>query len=91
MGDHDSFRSYYKCFDEALFRVKQTSTLRDYQHEFKRLANMVVEWPQSALIGTFIEGLRDEIADEVHMAKPIVLKPGPARDPADPGPGPIRV
>jgi hypothetical protein len=43
------------------------------KHEFKRLANKVVEWPQSAFIGTFLGGLRDEIADEVCMAKPQTL------------------
>jgi hypothetical protein len=35
----------YECFDEALSRVKKTGTLMDYQREFKRLANRVVEWP----------------------------------------------
>lgn len=74
MGDHNSFRSYYECFIEALLWVKQTSTLRDYQREFKRLANRVVKWPQLALISSFIEGLKDEITDEVHMAKPYTLR-----------------
>ncbi|KAA8524177.1 hypothetical protein F0562_010393 [Nyssa sinensis] len=64
----------YECFDEALSRVKQTGTLRDYQREFERLANRVAGWPQSALIGTFLGGLRDEIAGEVRMAKPQTLR-----------------
>lgn len=60
----------YECFDEALSRVKQTGTLRDYQREFEKLATRVIGWPQSALIGTFLGGLKEEIADEVRMARP---------------------
>ncbi|XP_038986462.1 uncharacterized protein LOC120111962 [Phoenix dactylifera] len=64
----------FESFDEALSRVKQTGTLRDYQRDFERLANKVVGWPQSALIGTFLGGLKDEIADEVRMSKPRTLR-----------------
>ncbi|KAA8538949.1 hypothetical protein F0562_025641 [Nyssa sinensis] len=64
----------YKCFDEALSQVKKIGTLRDYQREFERLANRVVGWPQSTLIGTFLGGLQDKIADEVCMAKPLTLR-----------------
>lgn len=39
----------YECFDEALSRVRQTGTLRDYQRDFERLVNRVVGWPQSVL------------------------------------------
>ncbi|XP_022875701.1 uncharacterized protein LOC111394166 [Olea europaea var. sylvestris] len=63
----------YECFDEALSRVKQTGTLRDYQCEFERLANRV-DWPQSALVGTFLGCLREDIAVEVRMAKPKTLR-----------------
>ncbi|KAH9770474.1 hypothetical protein KPL71_012393 [Citrus sinensis] len=64
----------YECFDEALSRVKQTGTLRDYQREFEKLATRVIGWPQSALIGTFLGGLKEEIADEVRMARPQSLR-----------------
>ena len=48
--------------------------LRDYQKEFERLANRLVGWPQKALIGTFLGGLKEEIASEVRMFKPKTLR-----------------
>ncbi|KAH9670785.1 hypothetical protein KPL70_017109 [Citrus sinensis] len=36
-------------YDEALSRVKQTGSLRDYQREFERLGNRVRGWTQKAL------------------------------------------
>lgn len=42
----------YEGFDEALSKIEQTGSLRDYQCEFECLANRVVGWPQKALIGT---------------------------------------
>ncbi|KAL8115464.1 hypothetical protein AgCh_022091 [Apium graveolens] len=52
-------------FDEALTRVKQTGSLREYQREFERLGNRVHGWTQKALVGAFMGGLKAEIADEV--------------------------
>lgn len=45
-----------KCedYDEALSRVKQTGSLRDYQKEFERLGNKIRSWTQKALVGTFM-------------------------------------
>lgn len=61
-------------FDEALSRVKQTGSLRDYQREFERLGNRVQGWTQKALVGTFMGGLKAEIADGIRMFKPKTLK-----------------
>jgi hypothetical protein len=36
----------YEDYDEALSRVKQKGSLREYQKEFEKLANRVVGWPQ---------------------------------------------
>ena len=44
-------------FDEALSRVKQTETLREYQKEFEKLGNHVQWWTQKVLVGTFMGGL----------------------------------
>ena len=41
-------------FDEALSKVKQEGSLREYQKEFERLSNRVHGWPQKALVGTFM-------------------------------------
>ena len=35
-------------FDEALSRIKQLGTLRDYQREFEKLGNRVRGWTQKA-------------------------------------------
>ena len=61
-------------FDEALSRVKQGGSLRDYQKEFERLGNRVQGWTQKALVGTFMGGLKPEIADGIRMFKPKSLK-----------------
>ena len=47
--------------------------LWDYQKEFEWPANRVVGWPQKALIGTFLGGLKEEIASKVGMFKPKTL------------------
>ena len=61
-------------FDEALSKVKQEGSLREYQKEFERLGNRVHGWPQKALVGTFMGGLKPEIADGIRMFKPKSLK-----------------
>ncbi|RVW35013.1 Retrovirus-related Pol polyprotein from transposon 17.6 [Vitis vinifera] len=61
-------------FDEALSRVKQMGSLRDYQREFEKLGNRMQGWTQKALVGTFMGGLKSEIADGIRMFKPKSLK-----------------
>lgn len=61
-------------FDEALSRVKQVGSLRDYQKEFEKLGNRVQGWTQKALVGTFMGGLKPEIAEGIRMFKPKSLK-----------------
>ena len=61
-------------FDEALSRVRQVGTLRDYQREFERLGNRVHGRTQKALVRTFMGGLNPEISDGVRMFKPKTLK-----------------
>ncbi|CAA0836886.1 Unknown protein, partial [Striga hermonthica] len=62
--------SSYLNYDEALSRIRQTGTLRDYQKEFERLACRVRGWPESALVGAFIGGLRYDLAAEVRLEQP---------------------
>lgn len=61
-------------FDEALSRIKQLGTLRDYQREFEKLGNRVRGWTQKALVRTFMGGLKAEISDGIQMFKPNSLK-----------------
>jgi hypothetical protein len=41
-------------YDEALTKIQQVGTLREYQQEFERLANRVDGWRQKALVGAFL-------------------------------------
>ena len=61
-------------FDEALSRISQVGSLRDYQREFEHLGNRVQGWTQRALVGTFMGGLRSDISDGIRMFKPQTLK-----------------
>ena len=61
-------------YNEVLSRIKQTGTLHDYQREFETLGNRVSGWTQGALVGTFMGGLKPEIADEIRMFMPKTLK-----------------
>lgn len=61
-------------FHEALSKIQQTGSLRDYQKEFERLMNKVENWSEDALVGTFLGGLKDAIADNVRMFSPTTLR-----------------
>lgn len=61
-------------FDEALSKIMQIGTLRDYRCEFEQFTNCVVGWSQKALIDTFMGGLKEEMTTEVHMFKPETLR-----------------
>nr|TKS18114.1 hypothetical protein D5086_0000005970 [Populus alba] len=61
-------------FDEALSHIKQVGSLHDYQSEFEKLGNRVHGWTQKALVGTFMGGLKPEIAEGIRMFKPQSLK-----------------
>lgn len=61
-------------FDEALSKIRQTGSLREYQREFERLQNKVSGWTQKALIGTYVGGLKDTISDNIRMFQPKTLK-----------------
>ena len=56
-----------KDFDKALSRICQSGTLRvrEYQWEFERIAKWVDGWPQTALVGAFMGGLKDDIVSEI--------------------------
>ncbi|XP_041011265.1 uncharacterized protein LOC121255036 [Juglans microcarpa x Juglans regia] len=64
-----------KCedFDEALSRIRQVGSLRNYQREFERLGNRVHGWTQRALVGTFMGGLKMDISDGHKCQGPRIL------------------
>lgn len=61
-------------FHMALSKIRQTGSLRDYQREFERLQNKVDNWSEDALVGTFLGGLNETIANHVLMFAPTTLK-----------------
>ncbi|XP_023638902.1 uncharacterized protein LOC111830637 [Capsella rubella] len=61
-------------FHEALSKIQQTGSLREYQREFEQLQNRVENWSEDALIGTFLGGLNKSIAAHVRMFSPTTLQ-----------------
>ncbi|CAA0825704.1 Unknown protein, partial [Striga hermonthica] len=62
--------SDYHDYNEALSRIKQVGSMREYQKEFERIASRVRDWPESTLVGTFVGGLKAELAAEVRLDRP---------------------
>jgi hypothetical protein len=56
--------SAFKDVDGELAKIRQTSTVSEYQSQFERLANRTHDWSNRQLIGTFVEGLRPDIMRE---------------------------
>lgn len=51
-----------------LLDLKQTNNLMDFVHMFEALATEV-NWPTSSWAGTFLHGLRDELATEIRRSE----------------------
>ena len=41
--------------------------------QFERLAARVRQWPQQALVGSYVGGLKEEIRSEVKLFRPTTL------------------
>ncbi|CAA2998907.1 uncharacterized protein LOC112097307, partial [Olea europaea subsp. europaea] len=61
-------------FDETLSNILQLGSLLQYQQEFEKRGNHVQSSTQKALVGTFMGGLKLEIAKGIQMLKPRILK-----------------
>jgi hypothetical protein len=64
----------FEDYNEALSKIHQKGTLREYQQEFECQTNRLVGWTQKALVGTFLGGLKLEIMNGVRMFKPRTLR-----------------
>ena len=64
----------YENFDEALAKLRQTGCVCEYQNHFERLPAMMHNWPESALVGSYIGGLKDEIRTTVKLFQPTSLQ-----------------
>ncbi|KAG6480688.1 hypothetical protein ZIOFF_057273 [Zingiber officinale] len=66
--------SGYENVDGELAKIRQTSTVLEYQGRFERLSNRTRDWSEKQLLGTFIEGLHLDIRREVKMNQPRTMK-----------------
>ena len=57
----------------ALFKLKQTSSLTTYLHEFECLSTRITGLSSQSLLNCFLSGLRDEIQRELYILKPKTL------------------
>jgi len=65
--------SHYEDPKGALFKLCQTTTVREYQTQFESLANRIVGLPPPFYLSCFISGLKPEIRKEVQAFQPISL------------------
>ena len=63
----------YENIDGQLAKIRQTSTIQEYQTRFERLSNQTRDWYRKLLLRTFIEGLKPEIQGEVKARQPYML------------------
>lgn len=57
----------YKNPSEALTRLKQTTTVTNYQEAFEKLSHPVDGLPEPFLVWCFIAGLRNDIQLDVKI------------------------
>ncbi|RZR71203.1 hypothetical protein BHM03_00004164 [Ensete ventricosum] len=62
----------FNNIDRQLAKIRQTSTIQEYQTRFERLSNQTENWSEKQFLGTFIEGLKLEI-EEVKARQPYTL------------------
>ncbi|XP_050895481.1 uncharacterized protein LOC127102109 [Lathyrus oleraceus] len=62
--------SAYDNHQQALFKLKQTTTVTDYQREFERLCNRVNGLSPTAIIDCFVSGLKNHIQNELAIHQP---------------------
>jgi hypothetical protein len=65
--------SLYEDPKGALFKLCQTTTMRDYQTQFEALANRIVGLPPPFYLSCFISGLKPTIRREVLAFQPLSL------------------
>lgn len=59
----------YGNLNESLCKLKHRGGFSKYLREFERLVHCLLEWPEEALIGVVMAGLKEEIATEVRLFK----------------------
>jgi hypothetical protein len=62
--------SSYDNHQQALFKLKQSSTVAEYQREFERLCNRVTGLSPIAIVDCFVSGLKFHIQNELAIHRP---------------------
>lgn len=60
--------------DAELAKIRQTTTILEYQGRFEGLSNQTRNWLEKQLLGTFIEGLHLDIQCEPKMNQPHTMR-----------------
>lgn len=63
-------RGDYEDANESMCKLRQTGTFHEFLSEFERLMKCLPDWPEQALTGAFIEGLKEEIIGDVQLFRP---------------------
>jgi hypothetical protein len=62
--------SSFDNHQQALFKLRQTTTVADYQRDFERLCNRVAGLPPMAIVDCFVSGLKPHIRHELAIHQP---------------------
>lgn len=62
--------STFENHQQALFKLKQTGTVIEYQKEFERLCNKVQGLSAAAITDCFVSGLKTSIQNEIAIHQP---------------------
>ena len=65
--------SSFENHQATLFKLRQTSTVTEYQTEFERVSNRVTGLSREALRNCYISDLRQDIQNELALHKPTTL------------------
>ncbi|KAK9073512.1 hypothetical protein SSX86_007836 [Deinandra increscens subsp. villosa] len=65
--------SSYENHEATLFKLRQTSTVTEYQFEFENISNRVSGLSQQTLCNCFISGMRRDIQNELALLKSLTL------------------
>ncbi|GKA93441.1 RNA-directed DNA polymerase, eukaryota [Tanacetum coccineum] len=65
--------SSYDNHEAALFKLKQTSSVTEYQRLFEKICNRVSNLASSSILNCFISGMKYEIRRELKLLKPTTI------------------
>ncbi|MCI10163.1 hypothetical protein A2U01_0031255, partial [Trifolium medium] len=65
--------STYDNHQQALFKLKQTTSVADYQRDFERLCNRVTGLSPIAIVDCFVSGLKFHIQNELAIHQPTTI------------------